>query len=574
MEPVTTHLRNFPLSVLLLLFTPFLLFFLYSQFPPNLSHIPGSPLTQYTNLPRLLTTLRARTPTTHISLHAKYGPIVRLGPQMVSISDPTALQIIYSSDTTKPAFTKTPQFHGTAETATWYKGKPLPLLTAAQDVSYHARLVRASASAFKAGSNKTPEKKIKELVDQVLEKLNKQSHSPRDPSVIDEFAFDATGIIVQGSSLGFVSTGKDVGFGWLALSVIYLYLSVVSQISWVHKYLMGSKAVQMLIGGFSPILRFSVASVEKVWKEAKIGDEGEDESFLHNIKRVNSGFKEPLTEEEIICLAFGSYVVAPLAVGITLRSILYYLARNPSVYERLQREINVELSGDEFTVAEARKLVYLDAVIMEALRMHPVLGFVLERVVPKGGTELSGKYLPEGTVVGINPWVLMRNKGIYGHDADEFRPERWLEATPEKLKEMKRYNLSFGAGIRACKGKDIAMMEILTFVPALMRRFDFRLQRPNWEWSVLGRFFTPQSGMDMKIHALFNIPGQEPQFHDFCQYEVLDNGCAGIWSPGRATFRVLNNMELRMFVANMKVDGGGHGQQYHNVYGYFSCSSC
>lgn len=37
--------------------------------------------------------------------------------------------------------------------------------------------------------------------------------------------------------------------------------------------------------------------------------------------------------------------------------------------------------------------------------MHPAVGLLLERHVPKGGTELAGQYLPEGTIVGVNPWV-------------------------------------------------------------------------------------------------------------------------------------------------------------------------
>jgi hypothetical protein len=37
--------------------------------------------------------------------------------------------------------------------------------------------------------------------------------------------------------------------------------------------------------------------------------------------------------------------------------------------------------------------------------MHPAVGLLLERYVPKGGIELAGKYLPEGTIVGVNPWV-------------------------------------------------------------------------------------------------------------------------------------------------------------------------
>lgn len=91
--------------------------------------------------------------------------------------------------------------------------------------------------------------------------------------------------------------------------------------------------------------------------------------------------------------------------------------------------------------------------------MHPAVGLLLERLVPKGGAEIGGVHLPEGTVVGydtigemppscpnklltfcpsMNPWVAARDKATYGIDAYEFRPERWLEADETQLKMMDR----------------------------------------------------------------------------------------------------------------------------------------
>lgn len=40
------------------------------------------------------------------------------------------------------------------------------------------------------------------------------------------------------------------------------------------------------------------------------------------------------------------------------------------------------------------------------------------------------------TTVGINPWVLGRDKSLYGEDADVFRPERWLQYSEEQLKVL------------------------------------------------------------------------------------------------------------------------------------------
>lgn len=63
-----------------------------------------------------------------------------------------------------------------------------------------------------------------------------------------------------------------------------------------------------------------------------------------------------------------------------------------------------------------------------------------ERVVPPEGAIIDGYAIPGGTVVGINPWVIHRNHEVFGDDLDAFRPERWLEATPE-VASNKRKNL-------------------------------------------------------------------------------------------------------------------------------------
>ena len=81
---------------------------------------------------------------------------------------------------------------------------------------------------------------------------------------------------------------------------------------------------------------------------------------------------------------------------------------------------------------------YFQACMREALRMHPAVGLLLERIVPLEGATISGAFLPGGTIVGINPWVAARDKNVYGADVDVFRPERWIEADERTLKLMDR----------------------------------------------------------------------------------------------------------------------------------------
>jgi len=78
------------------------------------------------------------------------------------------------------------------------------------------------------------------------------------------------------------------------------------------------------------------------------------------------------------------------------------------------------------------------AVMKEALRLHPGVAFPLEREVPAGGALICGVHLPAGTNVGITAPVIHHNRDVFGEDADDFKPERWTDASKEQLKVMDR----------------------------------------------------------------------------------------------------------------------------------------
>ncbi len=74
---------------------------------------------------------------------------------------------------------------------------------------------------------------------------------------------------------------------------------------------------------------------------------------------------------------------------------------------------------------------------------------------------LNGIFVPAGTRIGWCVWGLVRNKRIFGEDADTYRPERWLGGSPERMREMEdTLGLVFSYGKYACLGKNVAMMEL------------------------------------------------------------------------------------------------------------------
>jgi cytochrome P450 len=149
----------------------------------------------------------------------------------------------------------------------------------------------------------------------------------------------------------------------------------------------------------------------------------------------------------------------------------------------------------------------LEAVIRESMRMHPSVAMPLERYVPETGATLpDGSFVPPSTIVGMTPYVVSRNRDIWGADADEFRPERWLQAEgesgaayQERLQSLNANDLTFGGGSRICLGRHLALVELYKIVATFARRYEMELADPNREWQVRGVWFFRQNGLICKM---------------------------------------------------------------------------
>lgn len=156
--------------------------------------------------------------------------------------------------------------------------------------------------------------------------------------------------------------------------------------------------------------------------------------------------------------------------------------------------------GQSITWHEGCTMTYYQACIKECLRYHPALGQILPRIVPEGGVEICGRFLPGGTTVGCNAYTIHRDKNLYGQDADEFRPERWIEGNPEQIRKMETLNFWFGAGPRVCIGKNIAMLELTKFIPEFLRRFEVEIvDTKRYTSHNIGGWVCPQKGLDAKL---------------------------------------------------------------------------
>ena len=115
-----------------------------------------------------------------------------------------------------------------------------------------------------------------------------------------------------------------------------------------------------------------------------------------------------------------------------------------------------------------KHLKYLNAVLNETIRRFPTtLGGILRQT--KTDTIISGYFIPKDTIVSASSYQVQNSKELWGPDAEEWVPERWLDA--DKIPRNCFYG--FGGGSRICIGQHFAWAEMRIILASLVMNFDF-----------------------------------------------------------------------------------------------------
>ncbi|KAL4747614.1 hypothetical protein BDW72DRAFT_209455 [Aspergillus terricola var. indicus] len=172
-----------------------------------------------------------------------------------------------------------------------------------------------------------------------------------------------------------------------------------------------------------------------------------------------------------------------------LSSAFFMLSRHPSVWRKLEREVLVEFDlapqGEGNcplpTYTQLREMKYVRAVLNEALRLFPPVPTNIRCAtrhtsLPRGGgvDGCQPVFVAKGTIVHYSTWTMQRSTEIYGDDAEQFRPERWLQPAEGSGKVPLRPGwgfLPFSGGPRICLGQQKALMEATYVVVRMVQIF-------------------------------------------------------------------------------------------------------
>jgi cytochrome P450 len=152
----------------------------------------------------------------------------------------------------------------------------------------------------------------------------------------------------------------------------------------------------------------------------------------------------------------------------TLAWMLYLLQQNPAAMQKAREEVlRVAPDPRAFTIEQMDGLDYLDACAQEAMRLKPVAPFIpLEAL---RDSVVGDVQVPRGSLV----WCVMRNDSVsndFVADAADFHPERWLAGAAQPMN--KQVSMPFGAGVRTCPGRYLALLEIKLASAMLLSSFD------------------------------------------------------------------------------------------------------
>ncbi|XP_055632662.1 probable cytochrome P450 313a4 [Toxorhynchites rutilus septentrionalis] len=146
------------------------------------------------------------------------------------------------------------------------------------------------------------------------------------------------------------------------------------------------------------------------------------------------------------------------------------LAMYPDIQERAYREVRNIITSPvmEINIDDLKQLVYIEAVIKEAMRLIPVAPIIARENLRD--IELDGHHIPKGTLLMMNFYSLHRRKELWGPFADHFDPEHFLEDAAMQTRHPYAY-LPFSGGPRGCIGYRYAMMSLKLALALILKNF-------------------------------------------------------------------------------------------------------
>ncbi|KAI0253566.1 cytochrome P450 [Lactifluus subvellereus] len=227
-------------------------------------------------------------------------------------------------------------------------------------------------------------------------------------------------------------------------------------------------------------------------KESMIKDDGKD--IMSVLLRANAS-ENPngqLTEIEVIDQINNLLFAGHDTTANSLTWYLWEIAKHPESQERVRTEIaavRAKNGGGELSAADLDNMTFTQATLKESMRLHPIVYWLRREasrddVIPlalpittKSGEQVTSIPVKKGTQIDIAIDVYNRLPEVWGPDADDWNPERFLNLDKSKQTSIGVFAnlMNFSGGVHSCIGWRFAVLEMQLIAVTLLENFEFSL---------------------------------------------------------------------------------------------------
>ncbi|KAF2020168.1 putative benzoate 4-monooxygenase cytochrome P450 [Aaosphaeria arxii CBS 175.79] len=474
-------LRNHPfcaISGFILLLT--FIYVLYQQFIHSLSKYPGPFMASLTDIWQVSQFLSLRQPYRLTELHQRYGPIVRYGPNKISITHEEAISAIYQKSSRSMPKTEFYDAFGGFH----------PNVFGTRDEAHHAVRRRHMSHSFSMTSIKEMEYLLDANINILRAKIRRRALAGETfdlkkalhyyvVDVLFELAFSGSFNVQESEDDSQMPPVKEhtlLGSAIGAWTNMRLVLK-----KWLP--MLPSKRVQALFDGRKACIELASRSVQKrlndleMEKDNEVAGKGQQRDLLTRLilaKDPETG--QRLTQQDLETEAFGFIIAGTHTTTATTALLFWNLLHNPKYMNECVKEIDarfhtLEDSQSAYSIAQVEgSLSFLRKCVKENFRITPVFTMPLERrVTAAEGVSISGHHFPQGTSLAVCNHAFHHNPAVWGEDHNIFDPYRHQNI------EHGSSLFHFGLGGRQCIGKSMALANIYKISSTLLKEFDFQL---------------------------------------------------------------------------------------------------
>ena len=196
--------------------------------------------------------------------------------------------------------------------------------------------------------------------------------------------------------------------------------------------------------------------------------------LIATLSRATYDDGELLPEERIISESMGMLVGGHETSAATGAWFMLWLLKRPDVMQKMREEVLACVAQEgHFDPLKIVELPYLNACLNESQRLTPSAVGTMRHLV--GETRIGSLTLPAKANVLAGAYLIHRRKDVWGEDAEEFKPERWLAGIKPGPFEF----FPFGGGRRACIGSNQARQQLRILFAEFARRVEFTSKFAN-----------------------------------------------------------------------------------------------